>query len=71
MPSVPANHGWIPVEDARMRLQNAGYRVVRRPGRLCCTHGIGLTTCFPQYLSIVDGKCSPRTVDRMVKKMIS
>lgn len=69
MPSVSADHGWILWEIAKSRLTEAGYRVEKHGNRLAAYHGVGLTTCFPDFLSIVNGKCSPRTVERLVKKI--
>lgn len=69
MPSVSPTHGWILWEIAKSRLQSAGYRVEKHGARLAAYHGIGLTTCFPDFLTIQNGKCSPRTVDRLIKKI--
>ena len=69
MPSVSADHGWILWESAKHQLEEAGYRVEKHGNRLAAYRGVGLTTCFPDFLSIVNGKCSPRTVGRLIKKI--
>lgn len=68
MPSVSANHGWLLWEIAKIRLQDAGYYVEKQGMRLAAYEGRGATT-FPNFLTIVNGKCSPRTVDRLIKKL--
>lgn len=66
MPSVSASHGWILWEAASAALKAEGYLVEKSYGTLYVRR---FANSYPHRLSIVNGKCSPRSVVRLIKKL--
>jgi hypothetical protein len=64
--SVSPTHGWILWEVAKARLTDAGYHVEKSYGTLYVR---ATPNSSPDRLSINAGKCSPRSVDRLLKKL--
>lgn len=70
MPGVSATHGWIPWESAKKQLEEAGYLVEFTGSESCGSLFVrtGPNSSWSR-MDVNYGKCSPRTVGRLVKKL--
>lgn len=74
MPAVSATHGWIDLFDAIDQLKAAGYLTeYAGPNSLSCGSLYVRTSpnSPPSRMNVDFGKVSPRTVQRLIKKLQS
>jgi hypothetical protein len=70
MPSVSSTHGWIPIAQARTELEAAGYLTEYTPGN-AALYVRRTAISFPSRLYSKGGLVSPRSVQRLIKKIKS